>query len=247
MLHVRPRHVVCLLGRFESFDALERVVHDVGGPGFSLDREYSMLEPDDRMGRAFEVSADRTQPSVLEADWDAIAAHRAVAYVLSAPMERVTARATSARMLDVVAAAFEVGVTAVKGESSGIAHGRARWIELASKCHSSDPGEAALASLDAWVRRPIVSGSICYSCGMHLLGEPDVEIGRELDEHEILSWMDALAAYVLAEKPLGGVGDGHTFRRVENDPRRRLTAHPCTRYEDDDFFFNPYGYLRIEP
>lgn len=243
---VFARHVVCLLGQLDSFDDLERVALEVGGRGFSIDREYSILEPDDRMERSFEVAADRTSPSMLDSDWDAIRSHRAVAYVLSPPMERAAARATSKRMLDVVAAAFEVGASAAKSESSGIAHGRARWLELAGRCASSDPTEATFASLDAWVRRPLVDRSVYYSCGMHLLGEPDVEIASPRDDGEVRSWMDALAAYLLAERPLGGVGDGDTFRRVDSDPRHRITGGPCTRYASDDFFFNPQGYLRID-
>ncbi len=81
---------------------------------------------------------------------------------------------------------------------------------------------------------------------MHLLGERDVEVPTREHILDALDWMDTLSVYLLTEQPPEGVEDGHTFRRSEKDTRRELRTHPCTRYAEDDFFYNPYGYLRIE-
>ena len=243
---IRPRHVVCLLGRWRSLDALEDLVARLTGDGLEVDRELSVLEADPRMKRSFELAADRRSPSITDDDRHAIEQHTAVAYVLSPPLPRGGERELSRRMLSVIAAALEDGgALAVKGESSGIAHGHERWLELARQSASSEPFVAELALERAWVRQPLVDREVYYSCGMHLLGEPDVEVPVSVEPHEAADWIATLALYLLTEKPEGGVGDGHTFRRNPSDARRVLRAHPCRRYPEDDFFFNPFGYLRI--
>jgi hypothetical protein len=235
--------VVCVLGTWDALGPVSRLVSEVGGPGFSLDTEYSQLAPDARMGRAFEASADRVHPSFGEEDRQAVAEHRAVAYVLSPPLSPREAPELSARMLRLVAALLGAGGVAAKGESSGIAHGARRWRELAEGCGSGDVLARGMALRDAWVRRPLVErDGALYSCGMHLLGEPDVELPSELEPLEAVEWIDALGLYLLTEKPARGLRPGETFRPSAEHPRRVLRLRPCERYEEDDFFFNPYGY-----
>lgn len=200
------------------------------------------------MPRAFEASRDRVVSSFEEEDEAAIARHRAVAYVLSPPMDPNGAQEISARMLRVIGALLDGGgATAAKGESSGIAHGRKRWLAMAKRAASSDVLERAAALTDAWVRRPLddEDRGVLYSCGMHLLGEPDVEMPRLIEPMEAVRWIDALTIYLTAEKPRGGLRDGETFRPTEDDARRVLRARPCERYEDDDFFHNPNGYWNL--
>src|SRR5256885_9750721 len=40
------------------------------------------------------------------------------------------------------------------------------------------------------------------------------------------------------------VKDGEGFRRRDAEPRRVMRLLPCERHEADNFFFNPYGYIR---
>jgi hypothetical protein len=246
----RPRHVVCVLGEWKSFDDVERIVREVGGEGFQLDDDYSMLGADPRMARAFEASRDRVTPSFTDEDLAAIKAHVAVAYVLSPPMDRDAAQAISGRMLATTAALLEAGGTAAKGESAGIAHGRARWLGLAERYARGDALTRAAVLSAAWVRRPLGDDDrgVFYSCGMHLLGEPDVELPDTLESLEAVTWMDALCIYLLAEKRADderGLRDGETFRPTEEHDRRVLRHRACDRYEEDDFFWNPYGYWTL--
>jgi len=247
-MEVRARHVVCFLGDWKDFDGVEATIAQVGGDGFRLDDEYSALARDPRMPRAFEASRDRVVPSFEESDEQAVAKHRAVAYVLSPPMEPGRAQQISARMLAVIAALLDAGATAVKGESSGIAHGKKRWLSMAKRASSTDALERAAALTDAWVRRPLDDDDrgVLYSCGMHLLGEPDIEMPRLIEPMEAVRWIDALTIYLTAEKPEGGLRDGETFRPSEDDARRVLRSRKCDRYEEDDFFFNPNGYWNLE-
>ena len=161
------------------------------------------------------------------------------------PLPPKLARDLATVSLSLVARAFDVGARAVKGESSGIAHGADRWRELARR--SGDPEARDLALYQAWVRRPLGSGRVTYTCGMHLLGERDVEVLEEepTNEGEALAWLDAFALYLLTEAGPNALQPGHTFRPWPDAVRRRLSVEPCTRYDADDFFHNPHGYWRL--
>lgn len=242
---IQPRHVLCVLGTWDHLTEVRSLVAEVAGADFSVDDDYSMLQPDERMPEAFEASADRVSPSLTVDDYSAIRNHRAVAYVLSPALEAATAVPLSTKALTLVDAFLERGALAVKCESSGIAHGVHRWRQIAHSVRSSDALERASALYSAWVRRPLSNQGMHYSCGMHLLGERDIELPATGDVFADIEWMDAIALYILGEKPARGLHDGDGFRRSTEDSRRVLTATACTRYENDDFFFNPYGYWRV--
>jgi hypothetical protein len=239
---VLPRHVLCALGKWTSLTPLARILRDAG---FQLDHDHSQLEPDPRMPGAFEAAADRVKPTLQREDRNAIVGHRAVLYALSPPLPAGEAMAQSARALAVVQALLDAGATAVKSESSGIAHGAARWRQLAARLAKAerlgDALERAATLHAAWVRRPIRDGALLHSCGMHLLGAREVELRPGAVLSEDLGWMDLLALYLLAEQPGRGPQDGEEFRQRHDGERRTLWLRACERYDDGDFAFNPYG------
>jgi hypothetical protein len=245
---VDPRHsqhVVCAVGAKLDMARLAEVIDQVGGPGFELDTEYSREEPDPRMPEAFDVSADLVVPSFTDRDRAAVAEHRAVAYVLG---PRATARDAfyvSGRMLAVIGALLNEGADAVKSESSGIAHGRDRWLHLAAAAAAAGDRVGRASPLyAAFVRRPLSTGLVYFSCGLHLLGESDVEI-TAADDDRGLEWMDALARYLLIEAGSARIHDGDTFGLRAESARRVLRHRPCIRYREDDLHFNPWGYWRL--
>jgi hypothetical protein len=224
----------------------------VGGSGFALDRENSLLESDDRMGEAFDISYDRVSPTMTDADWQAIENHSAVAYILTPPIPAKTALDISRRALLLIGALLKAGGVAAKGESSGIAHGRDRWLRLAAECTNAattgDERSLRSALFGAWVRRPIEDedDGVYYSCGMHLLGKRDIEVDTSLDVVTAVKCMDRLGLYLLDNKAPKPVRDGSSFKLGATDPRLVIHFCDCTRYEEDDFSFNPYGYVRLE-
>lgn len=237
---VEPRHVLCALGPWKSFDELDALAERFG---FEVDHEFSQLERDERMPRAFDVSFDRVSLSVTPEDRDAIAQHTAVAYLLSPHISKQKAGIISMQALKVVEALFAAGAVAVKSESAGIAHGKDRWLELAAGAQAdTSVGEELYF---AWVRRPLKGDDVFYTCGMHLLGEPDLQVSSALAPMDAVSWLDALALYLVTERPPRGVHPGNTFVRTPEDTKRVMRFLPCTEYEGDDFFFNPYGYVRL--
>lgn len=252
MSTILPRHVICVLGTWRDLDEVDAVVRQQGVPGFELDREYSQLSPDSRMTSSFEVSYDRVSPSMTDEDWNHVQHHTAVAYVLSPPIPKDQAAAISGIALLLTAALLRQGGIAAKGESAGIAHGRARWLELAADfVRATQQGDAHGAGANlfwAWVRRPLISNQdgVYYTCGMHLLGQPDAEVDSSLDLADALEWLDLLGLYLAGDRPTRPLMDGEGFRLKDDGPRRVMRLRPCERYEEDGFLFNPYGYIRLE-
>ena len=247
MSEVFPRHVLCVLGSGMGLAEIESVAGGFGG--FVLDEEYSEAEPDPRMRGAFEAS--NAKVSFDEDDWAAVEAHDTVGYLLSMPMMRELAADTSRRLLAATAALLRSGAGAVKNESSGITHGRETWLALADRAADAKDEDLADALITAWVKRPIHDGEVLYSCGMHLLGAPEVEI--EVDEGQLtrdglpdlVTHLDALAIYLLTDPRAMEIEDGAGFRLAEDAPRWLLRTGACDRYDEDDLFFNPYGYVRL--
>lgn len=247
MTEAIPRHVLCVLSSGPGLSEMERIAAEFG---FTLDHEFSEAAPDPRMPEAFEASMAATA-SFEEADWDAVESHDTVGYVLSAPMMRELAADTSRRLLAATAALLRAGAAAVKNESSGITHGRDRWLALGERAADAKDEDLADALVTAWVQRPIYDGSVLYSCGMHLLGAPEVEIEVDAENvtkdglPDLVAHLDALAMYLLTDTRAVEIEDGAGFRMAEDAPRRLLRTGPCDRYDEDDLFFNPYGYVRL--
>jgi hypothetical protein len=236
---------MCVVGADLDLDKCAEIVAEVGGPGFDLDADYSQRDPDPRMAEAFEVSADLVVPSFTDEDRAAVADHQAVAYILGPSAASYEGFAVTRRMLAVVAALLQNGGTAAKSESSGIAHGRDRWLHLASvAAAATDRAGQAPPLYAAFVRRPLSSGLVYYSCGLHLMGEADVEI-TAADDDRGLEWMDGLARYLLIDRGSARIRDGDTFGLQADSPRRVLRHRACSRYRDDDLFYNPWGYWRL--
>lgn len=250
MTTVIPRHVICVLGKWCDLDGVTAVIQQTGA--FELDRQFSQLSPDKRMAASFDASYDRVAPSMTENDWRAVREHTAVAYVLSPQIYREQAAEISGSALLLTAALLQEGGVAAKGEGAGIAHGRAHWLKLAADfsraCEHGDTWAQGASLYRAWVRRPIVSPAeaVYYSCGMHLLGKPDIEIDSSLEVMASIEWIDLLGLYLVADRPTRPLKDGEGFRLKDEGPRRIMHFRPCQRYEEDEFIFNPYGYIRLE-
>jgi hypothetical protein len=238
--HIYPRHVLCVLGARLDLDVVGQLVR-AAAIGATFDPAEASTEPDPRMPAAFQASL--TNATFTDADTAAVAAHDTVAYVLSPPIHSVSARTIAAQMLALTATLLRAGATAVKNESSGLTHGRDRWLAIADRAAAAPSEDHRTVRLyDAWVKRPIQDhDSVLYSCGMHLLGEPEVEIvDGTLDD---VPTIDAFADYLLLDAPT--LHDGEGFRVAVDAPRWTIEHRPCDHYEEDDFFYNPFGAWRL--
>lgn len=241
---VKPRHVLCFLGKDDSLlHPPKAVAQTIAGFGFEIDRTYSQLQPDPHMERSFSVCWDRVFPNAWSAaDEAAVANHTSVLYVLSPPMQQAKAVAYSAAALRIVDEMIEAGATAVKGESAGVAHGLTRWKQLASACKAAAQTKQGLALTAAmgrtcrlaFAKRPLDGAAYNESVGFHLVGLPEVHVAKARgNDRDAVKLMDEIAD-AMAER-----GIDATLRE------RKLKLSRNSDYAEDDFKFNPYGIVRI--
>jgi hypothetical protein len=255
---ILPRHVLCILGKSGDFERLKTAAQAAMAavaPGFELDDEYSVDEPDERMERAFAVCWDRVSNSAWESDdakfesaWhdsdeQAVAEHGCVVYLMGPRMQRHEAAGVSFQAMLLVERMIEGGATAVKGESAGVSHGIARWKELAAKARAAHAAGDVVQNT-RWCRigltkRPLDADPYFESVGYHLVGLPEICIEQpfesELGEGALAAsiFMDEVAD-MLAEHGQDAVLAKHPGRWVSDSD-----------YEEDSFKFNPYGSILL--
>lgn len=240
---VKPRHVLCFLGGKHALsrlgDAATAAINDFA-TGFSIDRTHSQDQPDPRMIRSFSVCSDRVVPGAwTSADDDAVASHGSVLYVLSPPMTAETAVIVSAAALLLVDAVISAGAVAVKGESAGVAHGLARWRQLASDgaqaLRSHDDFLLRRAARLSFAKRPLLGETFIESVGFHLVGLPEIYLAKNLGgDVDAVKLIDSVADDI-AELGLDA---------VLRDRKARLSFN--STYAEDDFKFNPYGIVHLD-
>ena len=248
----KPRHVLCFLGEDNGLAALlqsARAAITQFDHGFTADEDGSQNEPDDRMVRSFNICWDRVNPDAYEeADEDAVATHGSVLYMLSPPMTAETAVATSAKALMFVQYMLDHGAVAVKGETSGVAHGVRRWKELCAQGRSAADSDDLLALAKtcrlAFARRPIGDDAEgMASVGNHLVGLPDVLVTFvRKDEQQPSTNDEQLEIAALIDE----IGDQMAHEGIAAAVAvRHATLSDDTRYDEDEYKFNPFGVVTI--
>jgi hypothetical protein len=266
-----PRIVLCIPGPWQSREELASRLEE---RAFILEKEAlrtadgaesftaEFRGPDPRMKGAFQASACRIRPSLRPIDYREIEAHRGVMYVLSPPYGRGTAARVAARMLEVGRAVIDAGGSAVKCESSGIAHSGDRWREMEQRLLAAGGSVATRSAsveerarawtplFDAFVRLPILGESEdLYSCGMHLLGCPDgiVEL-RDFPGQNIRAGHQVLEGFLRSlriDTAPGSVPLNHVFKGAGTEDRFMSALELCTGVLPDDFFWNRWGCFRL--
>jgi hypothetical protein len=239
-----PRLMLCFLGQPGGFAELHRSIQsaiDTIAPDFEIDTEYAQDGPDDRMLQSFRACWDQVHPDAYTAkDHEAVRLHGCVIYVAGPHTNPETAVETSARGLRLVVSALRGGATAVKVESASVAHGAARWEQLGRDAEGAKTKDVLcnICRL-AVAKRPITDGEFLYSVGFHLVGLPEVYVPASLSEDELeLSAIIDRVADEMAADGVDAVLARHNARLL-----------PVDAYEEDEFFYNPYGavYLNAAP
>jgi hypothetical protein len=242
MSYPNPRHLICALG--EDLDALIAAAESFRGTAvqFTVDRDYSSDEADDRMDRSFGVCWDRVWPGAwTDADEEAVASHGAVMYALSPSLEREHAAAAAADAVKFAAHLLDHGAVAVKGESAGIAHGAARWRQLANELDLATGRARDRIARLAMTKRPLGGDDYYESLGNHLVGLPEVYIGKAigLGERAAVHRMDEIA-----DELAGGTSPAGAIDAVIT--KYSATLDLVSPYEGGfEFKINPYGILRV--
>lgn len=241
-----PQIILCVPGGDDLRERCEPILKAEGV-------EYEFRSHDDHMQQAFRASS-MAWPVFTPEDFGRIDAHTTVVYALSKPVTPANARATGLAFLQLGKRLLDAGGIAIKSESSGISHSRERWTQFADSA-AQDPSNEWSALFRAYTVYPVGSKTDLYSCGMHLLGAPDLIISPSImqattragqtDAAAAAQLFGIFATYLLAECPVGQFASGHTFSVAKDAPRYRLMWEPCTGYAEDSHFFNPFGRWRF--
>jgi hypothetical protein len=249
-----PELILCLPGSDHFREQCEPLLQQA-----EVKHEFRGHDP--RMAAAFEASRSNINPSLYPRDFEDIARHSTVLYVLSESYAPGEAAAMSRDFLRLGRQLLDAGGIAIKCESSGVAHSASYWRELAERAEASaslsSPPTTDLwqALYTAYVQLPIQSETDFYSCGMHLLGHPDMIASCALMDELLtvgqspairaVDLFDGFGAYLLSEIGNEGFISSHTFSLNAESKRYRVIWEPCTGYDEDNFFFNPYGRWRF--
>lgn len=190
--------------------------------------EVDFQPRDERMREAFAASSGG---EVEGAELEAIGEHRSVVYLLGDGGDLEKLRP----MVQIAVRLLPYGALGIKVESAGVSAPIERWMELSVRF---DPF--------GLIRCFVVAATTedgAYSCGMHNLGLPDVEIAG-VPPAEASKTLDQFNLYQLVEHP--SLKDGQTFAREQGARAFRLKKLACTRFPEDDPFHNPFGVWHLQ-
>jgi hypothetical protein len=152
----------------------------------------------------------------------------------------------------------------VKVENAGLAHSPRRWLELTE--HAQSPYQRIVADGSgaqrfrsqfwiavhrAFVQRLIESANELYTCGMHVLGERDIVVGKNVLARlygpaginlKALHLLDGLAHYLLLGRT---VKDGEFFCLGPGESRFVMHLRRRDTFEPSHPFWNPNGYIEL--
>lgn len=172
-----PKLVMCAVGNARVEADIRAILAELKSD-FTIDPQQGR---DARMANSFACCHVRADPSITPEDEARVLNHTNIVYILSDNFVASEARENCVEMLRIVRALLlRNDSVAVKCESSGVTHGTARWLELAGAVERDDEA-TSFAFFRAFVQYPISSeAGDFYTCGMHLLGLPDLIISTQL-------------------------------------------------------------------
>jgi hypothetical protein len=193
--------------------------------------EVELYDHDPDLAQAF---ARAGRSSLGKEDLTAIAAHTYTVYLKTAGGTVEAARGIMAA----AGAVLRAGGIAVKVESASVAHSARQWMDLASRGDREALYRAFVVLVGSRAARQF------YSCGMHNLGYPDALVAGD-DPDAAASLLQTFLSYLLLEDP--ALASGHTFSTSAKAPHYRLTLEPCTIFQPDNLFHNPFGVWHLLP
>lgn len=184
----------------------------------------TVVDHDPALRRAFDLAGQR---QLDEATLAAVAAHQSVAFLFL----EGDVRALRPQLIKYSELLRDLGGTAVKIDSCGVAHTWARWLELLGSGQDWDLYCAAVVLVG--------DDDHYYSCGMHHFGLAECAVPRTLDPADAADLMNRFNMWRIAEDPV--FESGHTFSLDADAPRWRLALTEDTRHAADEGFYNPEG------
>jgi len=235
----KPKTVLGIPGTWESRDEITSAIAErsdgyVLVDGVLLDRatnegfDVQILEPNSDLRDAFQLAS---RGALSFEALEAIDRHTFTIYLVASGGTTEHAKT----LLHVANGLLRAGGLAVIVESAGIAHSPAAWLDFCLKTKLED-------LLAAYVTFYGADG-VFFSCGMHNLGLPDAFVEADLSPDDATELLHMFCGHLLLDEPK--LDDGHTFSVDEKSKHYRLDKDPCTQFEPDDLYHNPFGVWRI--
>lgn len=230
--------------------------------GDSLEEQARSLVRDDNV----KIEVQDYDPRVVSAfkfllvnpadgELEAVSKHKKVLYLSSKIKSADEAPQTAANAVKIAASLALAVDSPLKSDSSGIAHSKASVAEIAEQLHNERSVEFWAALFQTFVQYPISTDDDFYTCGMHVLGKPDLIISDSLLETILVGnpakvqaaafLFSSFCLYLLIECTEIQFSSGHTFRPAEDWPPMRVKWEPCGTYEPEALYHNPYGMWRF--
>ena len=192
--------------------------------------EVDIYEFDDRMRAAFEIAGDGR---LSDTELDLIDKHTFTVYVIG----KAGGLEEAEKIMNAGQAFLKAGGLGIKVESSGKAFSKEQWAEF---IQSESEGKYYEVFVDL-----VQDDDIIYSCGMHNLGLHDTICELHDDNiEEATELVGVFNFYQLIDKPK--ITSGQTFGVTKDAPRYTIIEEDCTFYEEDDFFYNPFGMYHLK-
>lgn len=204
---------------------------EVGGSDGAL--TLDIYDRDERLRTAFAAASPYS--TLTEDDLDEVDRHQLCLYLVD---EQGGSIESARRVVRFARELLDAGGSAVKVESAGKAHSRADWVRISDRLDVE-------SLVDAFVVLAGQSGGDAYSCGMHNLGLPDVDVLDAGDMSETGHLLSSSCRYLAIESP--DLHSGETFSVARNEPVYRLQHGSCDRFAPDDLFHNPFGAWHLVP
>lgn len=256
-----------LIFRMVGDDDFRRRAESILGEA-RVEHEWQRRDP---CADAFRSSVCEDWPFLTDADFQLIDRHSNVVHFHSDPYAADQAAAACQQMLALGARLLEADGWAMKCENSGISHARETWLKLASRadhCHRrltqaiGTPRQRLQDRRNFWtvlyqalVDAPVQVYSLFYSCGMHLLGQPELIVkDDDLDgpagagathTETAAELFEAFAVHLLAECAPGGFHNDQSFGTGSDGLPFQVTWEACTEHVADDWTHNPFGRWRF--
>jgi|GEM_PF-345196 hypothetical protein len=230
--------------------------------GSDLEEQVKPLIKDDDMKLDFQNS----DPKVVSAfqfllvnpkdeELESVSQHKKIVYISTKVKSADKAPETAATLLKTAASVLKTVGVPLKCDSSGIAHSKEAVIEIAEQLRIENSVEFWAALFQTCVQYPINSKTDLYTCGMHILGRPDVIISDSLLEAVLddnpakiqaaAFLFSSFCLYLLIECTETPFASGHTFRPAEDWPPIRVRWEECGTYGSESLYHNPYGMWRF--
>lgn len=239
-----PLIVLCIPGGSDLDEQIKPLIEDD-------DIKIEIQDFDERVVNAFRFLLVKPASGELES----VGQHKKVLYLSSKIKAAHKAPEMAAKILKTAASIVKTVGAPLKCDSSGIAHSQESVMEIAEQLGEQNSVEFWAVLFQSFVQYPISSDSDFYTCGMHILGRPDVIISDSLLEIVLLGnpakvqaaafLFSSFCLYLLIECTEMPFASGHTFRPAEDWPPVRVRWEPCETYEPGSLYHNPYGMWRF--